>query len=136
VIIGMGTDIVSVPRIAALVDGRGHAFLARWFTQGELDYCLTKAQPSRHLAARIAAKEAVFKALQLSGERPVPWLEIEVGHNVVGAPTARLSGDVRREAQRAGTAQILLSISHSDDHATATALALGPQLTAGQDLLE
>ena len=127
----MGTDIVSVHRIAALVERRGEPFLDKWFTRSELDYCLSKAHPPRHLAARLAAKEAVFKALQLSGDRTAPWHEIEVCHDAIGAPTARLSGDLLREAEDAGAGKILLSMSHSDDHATATALALSNRLPTG-----
>lgn len=127
----MGTDIVSVDRIAALVERRGRPFLRRWFTTSEIDYCLAKAHPPRHLAARLAAKEAVFKALQLSGDGRAPWLQIEVGHDAVGAPTALLSGDLSRQAHDAGAAQILLSMSHSDDHATATALVMRHPVNAG-----
>ena len=52
---GVGTDIVTVDRIAALVRNRGAAFLERWFTAREIDYCSRKAVPSRHFAARTAS---------------------------------------------------------------------------------
>jgi len=58
-----GTDIVAVPRIETLIRDGGASFLNRWFTAGEIDYCAGKAVPSRHFAARFAAKEAVLKAL-------------------------------------------------------------------------
>ena len=60
---GVGTDIVAVGRIAALMHDSGTTFLERWFTPREIDYCSSKAVPSRHFAARFAAKEAVVKSL-------------------------------------------------------------------------
>jgi holo-[acyl-carrier protein] synthase len=123
-IIGIGTDIVSVQRIGVLLAQRGDRFLERWFTRDELEYCLSQGHPSQHLAARFAAKEAVFKALRLSSDRSVPWRDIEISHDDVGAPVARLSGDLIDAARRVGAAHILVSLAHAEDHATATALAM------------
>lgn len=120
----VGTDIVSVPRIAALVESRGAAFLDRWFTPAEVDYCTRKAEPSRHLAARIAAKEAVSKALPVAWDGPLPWRSIEIVSGPQGGrPSVRLSGELRAAADRAGVREVKVSLSHCDDYATAVALA-------------
>jgi holo-[acyl-carrier protein] synthase len=119
---GLGTDIVSVPRIEKLVRERGQAFLARWFTPAELDYCLGRAHPSRHLAARFAAKEAVVKALGWAWDGPLPWRSIEVVRDERGVPSVRLSGAVRDVAHDAGVRGIQVSLSHCDEFATAIAL--------------
>ena len=118
-----GTDIVSVARIAALVEGRGERFLERWFTPAELAYCRGKAVPSRHLAARIAAKEAVAKALRLAWDGPLPWRCVEVVSGAHGVPSVRLSGRVAEAASAAGIAEVQVSLAHCDDYATAVALA-------------
>ena len=89
---GVGTDIVAVGRIAALMRDRGTAFLERWFTAREIDYCSSKAVPSRHFAARFAAKEAVVKALPVAWDGPLPWRSIEIVNDPRGAPSASLSG--------------------------------------------
>ena len=68
--VGTGTDIVSVARIAALYRTAGDRFLRRWFTDDEIDYCTSRARPELHLAARMAAKEAVLKALAPGRRRP------------------------------------------------------------------
>jgi len=64
-IIGTGIDIVSVGRITHLIDRYGRRFLAKVFTQHEIDAGLALAGTARDrfFAARFAAREAFFKAL-------------------------------------------------------------------------
>jgi holo-[acyl-carrier protein] synthase len=120
---GLGTDIVAVGRIARLIDARGASFLERWFTTEEIAYCRAKAKPSLHFAARIAAKEAVLKALSIPWNGPIPWRSIEISHDHQGRPTVTLSGRVLESATRAGVGDILVSLSHCDEYATAVAVA-------------
>jgi holo-[acyl-carrier protein] synthase len=120
---GLGTDIVSVPRIAALVGNRGDAFLHRWFTSEEIAYCSSKAEPSRHFAARLAAKEAVVKALPTPWRGPLPWRSIEIARDMNGKPVVRLSGEFGVVARRSGVRIVRVSLSHCDEYATAVASA-------------
>jgi holo-[acyl-carrier protein] synthase len=120
---GAGTDIVSVARIATLIEARGPAFLDRWFTPAEIDYCEGKAEPSRHFAARLAAKEAVAKALPMPWDGPLPWRSIEIVSGERGAPSVRLSGALEEAAAAVGVDRITVSLSHCDEYATAIALA-------------
>ena len=120
----VGTDIVAVARITALMRDRGGAFLERWFTGREIDYCLTKAVPSRHFAARFAAKEAVVKALSMAWDGPLPWRFIEIVNDGRGVPSVSLSGPTVDAAVRAGVGEIKVSLSHCDEYATAIALAV------------
>jgi holo-[acyl-carrier protein] synthase len=119
---GVGTDIVAVDRIAALMRDRGMAFLERWFTAREIDYCSGKAVPSRHFAARFAAKEAVAKALPVAWDGPLPWRLIEIVNNPRGAPSVSLSGALGDAAAKAGIGEIKVSLSHCDEYALAFAL--------------
>jgi len=119
---GVGTDIVAVARVSALIRDRGTAFLERWFTAGEIGYCSRKAVPSRHFAARFAAKEAVAKALPMAWDGPLPWRSIEVVNDARGAPSVRLCGAVGEAAARAGVSEIRVSLSHCDEYAVAFAL--------------
>jgi holo-[acyl-carrier protein] synthase len=119
---GVGTDIVATGRIAALIRDRGAAFLERWFTAREIEYCSGKAVPSRHFAARFAAKEAVVKALPMSWEGPLPWRSIEIVNDRSGAPAVLVSGAIGNAAVKAGVVDITVSLSHCDEYATATAL--------------
>jgi holo-[acyl-carrier protein] synthase len=119
---GLGTDIVPVARIAALMQARGAAFLERWFTAGEIGYCSGKAVPARHFAARFAAKEAVVKALPVAWGGPLPWRSVEVINDPHGAPSVSLSGAILDAATRAGVGDIRVSVSHCDEYATAIAV--------------
>lgn len=117
----VGTDIVAVGRIAALIGNGEGKFLRRWFTPQEIDYCSGKSVPSRHFAGRFAAKEAVVKALPMDWDGPLPWRSIEVISGPGGAPSVRLSGGFRDAAVRAGVNGIQVSVSHCDEYATAVA---------------
>ena len=119
--VSVGTDIVPVARIAALMAARGTVFLERWFTPCEISYCTAKAVPSRHFAARFAAKEAVLKALPVAWDGPLPWRSIEISNDPRGAPSVRLSGAIRQAAGRAGAGEIQVSLSHCAEYATAVA---------------
>jgi len=118
----VGTDIVAVARIAALMRDRGAAFLERWFTAREIDYCSRKAVPSRHFAARFAAKEAVVKALPVAWDGPLPWRSIEIANDPRGVPSVSLSGAILDAATKAGVGEIGVSLSHCYEYATAVAL--------------
>jgi holo-[acyl-carrier protein] synthase len=119
---GVGTDIVAVARIAALMRDRGMAFLERWFTAREIGYCSCKAVASRHFAARFAAKEAVAKALAMPWDGPLPWRSIEIVNDPRGAPSVSLSGALADAATRAGLGEIKVSLSHCDEYAVAFAV--------------
>jgi holo-[acyl-carrier protein] synthase len=121
---GTGTDIVSVSRVSALIERGGRRFVQRWFTVGEIAYCEGLAVPERHFAARLAAKEAVLKAMPFAWDSALPWASIEVVRGASGTPTVRLSGPIATAACSAGVSRILVSLSHCDEYATAVALAL------------
>jgi holo-[acyl-carrier protein] synthase len=125
----IGTDIVAVARIAALMRDRGTEFLERWFTASEIGYCFGKAVPSRHFAARFAAKEAVAKALPMVWDGPLPWRSIEIINDQRGAPSVSLSGAFRDAALEAGVGEISVSLSHCDEYAIACALVAVARVT-------
>lgn len=118
-----GTDIVSVDRVARLIESGGERFLRRWFTDEEIRYCTSRARPELHFAARLAAKEAVVKVVRAPGHGPVPWRHVEIGHDEVGAPTVRLSGAVLAAAEEGGLGPLDVSLSHCDEFAVAVAVA-------------
>jgi holo-[acyl-carrier protein] synthase len=120
---GTGTDIVAVGRIATLIDRRGPTFLERWFTADEIAYCNARAKPELHFAACLAAKEAVFKALPIAWDGPVPWRNIQISQRERECPTVRLVGGILESATRAGIGTIRVSLSHCGTHAMAMAVA-------------
>src|SRR4051794_41890094 len=86
----------------------------RFFSDLERQYLASRPDATGHAAARIAAKEAVYKALQsLPGARGVGWRDIEVTRDPEGRPAIRLHGLAERLAADAGGLTIQISLAHS-----------------------
>jgi holo-[acyl-carrier protein] synthase len=85
-IFGIGTDIVSIHRIASALARHGEPFAQRILAPEEWDGFIANAQPSRFLAKRFAAKEAFAKALGTGIRAPVTWHNIRVTHDELGKP--------------------------------------------------
>ena len=77
-IVGLGTDIVEVERIAKMMADHGDHFLDRVFTPGEIAHCRGRKDSAPHYAGRWAAKEAVMKVLGTGFTSDVGWTDIEV----------------------------------------------------------
>lgn len=121
-----GIDLVAVTRVEAMLSRFGERALGRLLTDDERAYCLSMAGPARHVAARLAAKEAVFKALQGTEDaRGIGWREIEVLRSPAGQPSVRLHGKALRRFEEMRGRTVLLSLTHTDDLAAAVALVLG-----------
>ena len=122
-VIGVGIDLVDLSRVSRLLVSKGDQALNRFFTDAERAYLQTRPDPTGHAGARIAAKEAVYKALQsLPGARGVGWREIEVTRDADGRPAILLHGLAARLAAEAGGVQIQISLSHSENTAGAVAV--------------
>lgn len=116
--IRLGIDVVSISRLEHRL--RDWPKLAgRIFLPGELAFAEARPYPAQHLAARLAAKEATFKALE-SGWPMVSWLDVEVVSEG-SCPSLKLSG----EAQvRAGRSSAIVSFSHDAGIAVAQVMLL------------
>jgi holo-[acyl-carrier protein] synthase len=113
-VIGVGVDLVDLERIARLFASKGEYAMQRFFTDDERAYLQTRPEPTGHAAARIAAKEAVYKALQaLPGARAVGWREIEVVRDPEGRPAIRLHGLAAELAEQHGGLTVQVSLTHS-----------------------
>ena len=120
---GVGVDLVEIDRIERMIAERGAHVFERLLTPDERAYCEAMARPAEHVAARLAAKEAVYKALQGTVEaRGIGWREIEVARQPDGRPDVVLSGRAAARARELGVTRVLLSLSHT--HRTAIAMAV------------
>jgi holo-[acyl-carrier protein] synthase len=122
---GIGVDLVSVPRMRAMIDRWQDRFLRRVFTEGEIAYCRDRADPAPHFAARFAAKEAGLKALGTGLQFGVRWRELEVRRERTQAPTLVLSGRSKEIGLVKGGSRMLLSLTHEGDYALAQAMLVG-----------
>jgi holo-[acyl-carrier protein] synthase len=116
-----GIDMIEVQRIADGIERFGEQFLNRFFTEGERTDC--NDQPHR-LAARIAGKEAVAKALG-TGIGDVKWVEIEIRiNNPRKRPTLHLYGAAAEVSRELGLTAWDVSLTHTREHASAVAIAI------------
>lgn len=113
----MGIDLLDIDRLERALERRPR-LAERLFTEAERAYAAARARPGQHLAARFCAKEAVAKALELSG-----WSFHDV--EVVaceGPPRIRLSGAAAERAASRGV-EVAVSLTHSGGQAAAVAIA-------------
>ena len=118
-ILGIGCDLVEVGRVARQLESEGRGFLEELFTPDEIAYCEGKRYPARHLSARLAAKEAVFKALALDRSEGFLWRQAEIRSDESGRPSLVLYGRLRELADRRGVRSLHVALSHTDDLAAA-----------------
>lgn len=118
-IVGTGIDIAEVPRIREAIARHGQRFLHRIFTEGEIQYCESKANRIERYAARFAAKEAGMKAIGTGWNHGVRWRDIEVARKPGGRPTLLLHGKAAEFAARLGATNIALSLTHTAEQAMA-----------------
>src|SRR3989338_11508779 len=88
--LGIGVDIETVYRFRKLDKINDNLFLNKVFTRNEIDYCFSKKDPARHLAARYAGKEAIFKALSAIGKPNPNYKDAEIFNDKEGAQIARM----------------------------------------------
>ncbi|MFN8651966.1 MAG: holo-ACP synthase [Gemmatimonadales bacterium] len=123
-LIGVGIDLVDIARVERMIARLGDRVLRRFLTPREQAYVVARARPAMHLAARIAAKEAAYKALQaLPGARAVSWQDLEVERETEGRPFLVVSG-LAKELASQHRLTFQLSLSHSDATAGAVAVVL------------
>lgn len=118
---GLGNDIIEIKRVADNVLRHGDRFLDKLFTKAEQEYCLNFKDPAPRLAGRFAAKEAVVKALGTGFGTDVSFKDIEIINDSQGKPVVYLSDALK---DKFGDPQILLTISHCKEYATAVAIYL------------
>ena len=121
-ILGVGTDIISVPRIEKSWQRYGAKFGEQILHPNEMLALSAQTNPVAFLAKRFAAKEAVSKALGTGLAMGVTAANIEITHNDNGAPLVVLHGGALERLQQLGAKQCQLSIS--DEKAYAVAFAV------------
>jgi holo-[acyl-carrier protein] synthase len=98
-IIGIGSDLIDIRRIAKVIERHGERFLDRIFTEAERAKAARRAKSEKMVVAtyakRFAAKEACSKALGTGIRRGVWWRDMGVVNLPGGRPTMELTGGAR-----------------------------------------
>lgn len=119
--IGTGVDLIEIKRIKEAINRWNNRFLDKIFTPREIEYSKEKKFYFENLAARFAAKEAVFKAI---GNLNLRWQDIEILNNGEGKPVVRLNARAKALVKKEKITEINISLTHSRDYAVAQAVIL------------
>ena len=124
-ILGTGIDLIEVARIESSYERFGERFLGRILLPGEISYCLSHKKPGPFLAARFAAKEAISKAFGTGIGAALGWQDMEIRRKESGEPYVLLHGKGKELFAARGGKQLLISLSHTENFAAATAILEG-----------
>lgn len=113
-IVGVGIDLVDVARVERMLAAKGDRVLARLCTEREAAYVRSRHFGAASFAARLAAKEAAYKALAGTEDaRGIGWREIEVVSTDNSPPNLVLHGAALRRATELGAVRVLVSLTHT-----------------------
>jgi holo-[acyl-carrier protein] synthase len=121
--IAHGIDLVDFGRIEEMLGRHGEHFLSRVFTPREQSDADEVKNRVEKLAGRFAAKEAVMKLIGTGWRGKIAWTDIEVINTTTGQPEVKLSGEVKKIADKLGIGPIALSITHTSQFAIASVVA-------------
>jgi holo-[acyl-carrier protein] synthase len=122
-ILGLGSDITDVRRVAKVMERHGDRFLTRVFTDVERARADRRKNRAETYAKRFAAKEACAKALGTGIRQGVWWRDMGVVNMRSGRPTMKLTGGAQKRLEaltpEGFEAQIDLTISDEGPMAVA-----------------
>lgn len=127
-IVGLGTDIVDIRRVASVLGRTGQGFIKRVLHQDELseDFPLSgdhfSPQMARFVASRFAAKEAAAKALGTGFTQGVSFVDIRIISTPNGRPEVQFFEKTALIAQSLRVTHTHISISHEKEYAVATVI--------------
>ena len=114
-----GIDIIEVNRIEEIITEYGEIFLNKIFTKDEIKYCnISNMHKYEKYAVRFAAKEAVFKALDIEDTTNISWKDIEILNKQNKRPFVKLNGELTKYIEK--IENIDISLSHIKETAIAS----------------
>jgi holo-[acyl-carrier protein] synthase len=108
----IGIDIEEVKKFMKYVKNK--EYLSHIFTDEEILYSFSKKNTAQHLAARFAAKEAVWKAMNI--KKKLIITDISVKNTKDGKPQVYIKNKKYKT--------INISLSHTNKYAVAVAIVL------------
>jgi holo-[acyl-carrier protein] synthase len=123
-IIGHGLDLVECVRIAKVFENHGERFLDRILTPAEQERARQFNDPIPFTAGRFAAKEAILKMIGTGWRGGITWTDMEILPDALGQPVVTLTGETARLAGKLGIQRVLISITHTQLQAAASAIGI------------
>lgn len=121
-ILGLGSDIVEIERIAGVIERSGDRLARRVLSDAEWQQYQAHQQPVRFLAKRYAVKEAAAKAFGTGIRNGLAFNQFEVFNDDLGKPGLRLWDEALQLAQRMGVAAVHVTLSDERHYACATVI--------------
>ena len=132
-ILGIGTDLANIERIAGTLERFGDRFRKRVFTAQEQRKAERRADTPGTYAKRWAAKEACSKALGTGLRMGIAWKDMSVTNLKSGQPVMHVTGwAAQRLAEMTPEGhEAVIHVSLTDDHPWAQAVVLIEAVPAG-----
>lgn len=124
-ILGLGIDITEVARIDSVLKRFDDSFLNRILLPDEVTYCRSNKSPAPFVAVRFAAKEAISKAFGTGIGAQLGWHDMEIRRKESGEPFVVMHGGGVKLFEARGARRLMLSLSHTQNYATAVAILEG-----------
>lgn len=125
-ILGIGTDLANIDRIAATLDRFGDRFRNRVFTPTEQHKAEARADTAGTYAKRWAAKEACSKALGTGLRMGISWRDMAVSNLPGGQPVMAVTGWAKTRLQEMTPPghEAVIHVTLTDDHPWAQAFVV------------
>jgi len=125
-ILGIGTDLANIERIAGVLERHGDRFRNRVFTEVEQAKAERRADVAGTYAKRWAAKEACSKALGTGLRMGIAWKDMAVSNLPTGQPVMRVTGWAaeRLAAMTPAGHDAIIHVTLTDDHPWAQAFVV------------
>ena len=125
-ILGIGTDLANIDRIAATLDRFGDRFRNRVFTPAEQRKAEHRHEVAATYAKRWAAKEACSKALGTGLRMGIAWRDMAVTNLPTGQPVMTVTGWAadRLASMTPAGHEAVIHVSLTDDHPWAQAFVV------------
>ncbi len=123
-VIAHGIDLVECVRIKRILEHHRQRFLDRVLTPLEQQRSKVYKDPIPFIAGRWAAKEAILKMIGTGWRGKISWTDMEILPDDLGQPVVALTGETARIAAAKGIRRVLISITHTEHTAAASAMGL------------
>lgn len=123
-ILGHGVDLIHLPSFQQLLENSESEFTSRSFTDEEISEFTAGPKRIEKIAGHFAAKEAVLKALGTGFGIGVAFTDICIRREAGKPPEVTLTGGAAKIAEQLGINDWQLSISHSEEMAMASVIAI------------
>ena len=131
-IFGIGSDIIDIRRVAAVMERTGGRFVEK--VLGPEEIAIYEARRARSavrglafLSTRFAAKEAFSKAIGMGMHMPMTWRAVQTLNQPGGAPIVKTRGDLPAWVEERG---LNFHVTLSDEHDYAIAYVIAEQRDA------